>query len=149
VLVLPAAVVVYVPWWLTRFRPGEPFLGWTGFRWIGAALIALGLPVLFESWVRFVRRGLGTPAPILPPQRLVFTGFYRYVRNPMYVAVVAAVIGEALLLGSRIMMIQSAIVALCCHLFVVLYEEPILRRRFGAEYEDYCRRVPRWLPRRP
>jgi protein-S-isoprenylcysteine O-methyltransferase Ste14 len=138
---------VYIPWWLTRFRLGEPFLGWTGFRWIGAALIVLALPVLLESWVRFVRRGLGTPAPILPPQRLVVTGFYRYVRNPMYVAVLVVMLGEALVLASPAICFYMAIVAVCLHAWVVLYEEPGLRRRFGADYEDYCRRVPRWLPR--
>jgi protein-S-isoprenylcysteine O-methyltransferase Ste14 len=140
-------VVVYLPWYLTRFRMGEPFLGWPGFRWIGTALIVLGLPVLLESWVRFVRRGLGTPAPVLPPERLVVSGFYRYVRNPMYVAVLVTLVGESLLLGSRSILVYAAIVATCCHWFVVLYEEPALRRRFGADYDDYCRRVHRWRPR--
>jgi len=140
-------VVVYAPWYLTRFRMREPFLGWPGFRWIGAALIVLALPMLLESFVRFVRRGLGTPAPVLPPQRLVVSGFYRYVRNPMYVAVLVTLLGESLLLGSRRVLVYAAVVATCFHWFVVLYEEPLLRRRFGADYDDYCRRVHRWRPR--
>ena len=140
-------MVVYLPWYLTRFRMREPFLGWPGFRWIGAASIVLALPMLLESFVRFVRRGLGTPAPVLPPQRLVVSGFYGYVRNPMYVAVLVTLVGESLLLGSRSILVYSGIVATLFHWFVVLYEEPMLRRRFGADYDDYCRRVHRWRPR--
>ncbi len=125
----------------------DPLLGWRPWRWLGVACLALGGAILGESLVRFARRGLGTPAPWAPPERLVVTGLYRFVRNPMYVGVVALVIGQGLLLGSEAVLVWAACAAAGFHLFVVLYEERALRKRFGAEYEAYCREVRRWLPR--
>ena len=99
--------------------------------------------------MRFVRQGRGTPAPVAPPERLIANGLYRYVRNPMYIGVLAMIFGQALFLGSRGILLYGLGMALAFHLFVVLYEEPTLRWQFGAEYETYCQRVPRWLPRWP
>jgi protein-S-isoprenylcysteine O-methyltransferase Ste14 len=93
-------------------------------------------------------RGRGTPAPIAPTEHLVVGGPFRWVRNPGYVAVVSLVVGQALVFGSGAVLAYAAVLAVGFHLFVVLYEEPTLRRQFGEEYEAYCREVPRWFPRR-
>jgi len=141
-LTVPGTVVVLLPWLLSGWRlaAGSPA------RVLGVLLILAALPVLVAFLVRFVREGIGTPAPIAPTERLVVGGPFQRVRNPGYVAVIALVLGQALLFGSLTVAVYTLLVALGFHLFVVLYEEPTLRRRFGAEYEDYCRRVPRWIP---
>jgi protein-S-isoprenylcysteine O-methyltransferase Ste14 len=144
----PGPVIGLVPLLLSGWRLRPPFLGWEPFRWIGAALLLLGLPAMVDALIRFVRRR-GTPAPIAPPERLVVAGAYRHVRNPMYVAVVAMILGQALLLGSWAVLVYAAGAFLAFHLFVVLYEEPDLRRRFGDGYVAYTRRVRRWIPLRP
>ena len=110
-------------------------------------MIAAGLPVLLDSFGRFAIQGLGTPAPIAPPQHLVVTGLYRYVRNPIYVAVTSLIVGQGLLFGSLRLLEYGLVVWLGFFAFVLLSEEPALRSKFGREYEDYCARVPRWIPR--
>jgi protein-S-isoprenylcysteine O-methyltransferase Ste14 len=100
-----------------------------------------------ESFVRFALRGLGTPAPVFPTQQLVISGYYRYVRNPMYVANVAIILGQAVWFASVPLLVYGALVWLSFHAFVMLYEEPTLRATYGAEYDAFCRRVPRWIPR--
>ena len=147
VLCVPGTVVVYVPYTLTRWTLAAPFLGSNVGRWLGAALIVGALPIFFDFVQRFVREGEGTPAPIAPTRRLVVGGSFRYVRNPGYIAVVSLLVGQALLFGSVAVLLYALMVALCFHIFVVAYEEPTLRRQFGAEYEAYCRTVRRWLPR--
>jgi protein-S-isoprenylcysteine O-methyltransferase Ste14 len=142
-LALPGTVIALVPWLLTGWRLAAGGLP----RIAGIALIAAALPIFSAFLVRFVREGLGTPAPIAPTERLVVGGPFRRVRNPGYLSVIAMLLGEALLFGSWAVSAWAALAALGFHLFVVLYEEPTLRRQFGAEYEDYCRRVPRWWPR--
>jgi protein-S-isoprenylcysteine O-methyltransferase Ste14 len=114
---------------------------------LGAILIVAGLNALIRAFVRFVMEGLGTPAPIAAPERLVVGGVYRYVRNPMYVAVLAAIVGQALLLGRLGLLLYAAAAWLLFAAFVHLYEEPTLTRRFGADYETYRRAVPAWWPR--
>jgi protein-S-isoprenylcysteine O-methyltransferase Ste14 len=146
--VAPGTVAGLVPWWLSRWRMQPALLGAPS-RVAGALLVAAGLAVLLDSFVRFALRGLGTPAPVLPPRRLVVTGLYRWVRNPMYVAIVSVVAGQGLLLGDGRVLAWAAIVWLGTHLFVLGYEEPALRRRFGAEYDAYRASVPRWIPRAP
>ena len=103
--------------------------------------------MLITSFARFALDGLGTPAPIAPPRHLVVRGAYRYVRNPMYVALLAIVFGQALLLGNVELIVYGAVFWVACHFFVVLYEERNLGGRFGAAYEKYRAAVPRWLPR--
>ncbi len=103
--------------------------------------------MLLDSFARFAIQGLGTPAPVLPPRRLVVTGLYRYVRNPMYLAVVSIVIGQGLLLGSTRVLVYGTLLWLAFHVFVVAYEEPKLRSSFGADYEAFCAGVSRWVPR--
>jgi protein-S-isoprenylcysteine O-methyltransferase Ste14 len=145
--VAPAVVVGWVPWALTRWEMGPAFQGFGAGRFLGSALIVLGAGMLVESFVRFAVRGLGTPNPLAPPEVLVVSGLYRYVRNPMYVGGVSAVLGQALVLGSARLVEYAAIVWVLFTLFVVLYEEPTLRRRFGASYELYRENVGRWWPR--
>jgi len=141
----PAIVLVYLPLWITRFRipAGEP---WWQIAF-AAALIAAGVAPGFESARRFVVVGRGTLMPTVPTEHLVVSGFYRYVRNPMYVSILVALAGEAILFERRIMILYPAIVWLATHLFVCFYEEPTLTRRYGEEYLRYKRHVRRWLPR--
>jgi protein-S-isoprenylcysteine O-methyltransferase Ste14 len=146
-VIAPGTVAVYLPWVLTRWRFQPPFLGQPFTRGIGVALIALGVPGLLDSFARFALVGRGTPAPVAPPDRLVAHGLYRFVRNPMYVALVCAVAGQALLFGSRGALGYAAVLWLAFHLFVLGYEEPALRARFAADYARYCAHVGRWIPR--
>ncbi|MGH7753585.1 MAG: methyltransferase family protein [Gemmatimonadales bacterium] len=140
-------LLVYVPGTLAGWQFQPPFLGWPWVRWLGAATMALGAPLCADAITRFVARGHGTPAPFAPPRHLVISGFYRHVRNPMYLGAGAVLLGEALLLGSHDILLYLAALAVVIHLFVMLYEEPTLRRKFGDEYRRYCAEVPRWLPR--
>ncbi len=148
VALAPGSVVVLLPYLISHWSVADAFFGLGFVRWIGALLVLLGLPVFLDFLVRFVRDGRGTPAPVAEPERLVVTGVFRSVRNPGYVAVLAMIAGQALIFGSTALLGYTAAVALAFHLFVVLYEEPHLRRKFGSDYQDYYRRVPRWLPRR-
>jgi len=143
----PGCVAGLVPWWISRWQFRTPFPTYAPLRISGAVLIAAGTFVVLDSFARFALQGLGTPAPVFPTRHLVVQGGYRYVRNPMYVAVVAAILGQALLFGD-IRVLQFALFAwLVAHLFVVSYEEPTLRKTFGAEYESFSANVPRWIPR--
>jgi protein-S-isoprenylcysteine O-methyltransferase Ste14 len=103
--------------------------------------------VLLDSFARFALQGIGTPAPIFPTRHLVLNGLYRHVRNPMYLAIVSAIVGQGLLLGNLILFGYAALIWLVSHWFVLIYEEPTLRKTFGAEYEAFRTKVPRWLPR--
>jgi protein-S-isoprenylcysteine O-methyltransferase Ste14 len=147
ILVVPGTLIGLVPYWLSGWVFGPPLLGWSITPWLGATLFCLALPVFVDFATRFVHEGLGTPAPIAPTRRLVVGGPFRYVRNPAYVSAVTMTAGQGLLLGSMPVLLYAAGLALGFHLFVVLYEEPTLRRSFGAEYEVYRRHVPRWIPR--
>jgi protein-S-isoprenylcysteine O-methyltransferase Ste14 len=113
----------------------------------GALLLGLGLAALLESFARFALAGQGTPAPVLPTRRLVVTGLYRYVRNPMYLAVASIVLGQALILGDSRLLTYAVCLWAIFHLFVLAYEEPTLRRSFPEDAEAFFRNVPRWLPR--
>ena len=132
--------------------------GWLGFqvengtahwRWLAVVPSVLGFAVAMRCVWDFGWTGRGTPAPFIPPQRLVVTGFYRYVRNPMYVGFAVGWIGLWIVFGhvSRVAIFAAAMVVLAVNLFVVLYEEPTLRSKFGPAYEEYCRNVSRWWPR--
>ena len=147
-LVAPCVVAGLVPWWLTGWHRGSSSAGWLPVQLLGLALLLAATLVLVASFVRFVAEGIGTPAPVAPTEHLVVGGFYRYVRNPMYVAVVAAVVGQALLLVRPVLLGYAVVVLATVAAFVRGYEEPTLRRQFGAEYDDYRRAVPAWLPRR-
>lgn len=142
----PGTVAGLVPYWLTRWEAHNWYAATIPARTAGAALLVLGLAALAACFRRFVVEGRGTPAPIRPPATLVVHGLYRRVRNPMYVALLMIVTGQALLLGRFILLGYAAVLWLAFHLFVVLYEEPRLRRSFGAAYDEYRSRVRRWWP---
>ena len=139
-------VVIFVPWHFTRWQIGPPVLGFAGFRWIGVALIMAGLPALLDGYVQFALRGLGTPAPIAPPPHLVVTGLYRFVRNPMYIAIISMTLGQGLIFNDGSALRYPFYLWVGFSLFVYFHEEPSLRRKFGRQYVDYCANVPRWLP---
>ena len=146
-VVAPGTVAGLAPYWITGWRVERPFLGAPILRFVGAALAGAGLASLLDSFARFVFVGRGTPAPVAPPTRLVVSGQYRHVRNPMYVAVLAIVVGQGLVLGSGALLQYAALLWLLFHAFVVFYEEPRLGSRFGASYDAYRRHVRRWWPR--
>lgn len=150
-IVAPGTVGGLIPWLITGWRvPDLPDgLSWAAIplRVIGAALILAGILVVIDAFVRFVSRGFGTPMPLAPPRHLVVTGLYRYVRNPMYVGVLAAIIGQVLIFDDPWLLGYAALVFAATFTFVRFYEEPHLRRTFGAEYEEYRAAVPGWWPR--
>lgn len=146
-LFLPVVFIVLVPYFLVSF-----FGGWLAvdigiIRYIGLIPILFGIFAYIRCAWSFGSGGKGTPAPIDPPKKLVIRGLYTYVRNPMYVGVLALLIGESILFSSLIIFFYTAVVFVCFHLFVVVYEEPTLRDKFGDSYRRYCDSVPRWLPR--
>jgi protein-S-isoprenylcysteine O-methyltransferase Ste14 len=143
----PGTVAGVVPWLISGWRVQPPLLGVGAGRAVGAVLVAAAGGVLLDSFARFALRGLGTPAPVLPTRHLVVTGLYRHVRNPMYVAVVAAVAGQGLVLGDARVLAYGAALWLVFHLFVLGYEEPTLARAHGEEYARFREHVPRWVPR--
>jgi len=143
----PGTVAGLIPWWITRWEFRQPFLDLEAIRVVGILLIVAGAPGLVDSFARFALQGLGTPAPIAPTENLVVTGLYRYVRNPMYVAVVVVILGQAVLFGDWRLIVYAMLVWLGFHAFVVGYEEPTLARRFGTRYDDFRANVPRWIPR--
>jgi len=146
-VLVPGTVAGWVPFRLTGWQMRGPMLGSSVVRVVGAGLIVAGALSLLESFGRFASVGLGTPAPVAPPTALVVSGQYRYVRNPMYVAVLGCTLGQGLLLGSAVLLEYAAALWLLFHLFVVLYEEPTLEAKFGEPYGAYRQRVRRWLPR--
>jgi protein-S-isoprenylcysteine O-methyltransferase Ste14 len=140
----PGVVAGVVPWWLTGWD-AEPV--WLPVRVLGVLVLIAGAAVLVHAFARFVAEGVGTPAPVAPTQHLVVGGLYRWVRNPMYIAVVASVAGQALLLGRAVLAVYAAALLVLFVSFVRGYEEPTLRRQFGSEYDAYRRAVPGWWPR--
>ena len=146
-LVVPFPVTLVVPWAITGWRFDEPFLGWPMTRGMGAAAVLVGLPLLAENLWRFASVGRGTPSPLMPTESLVTSGAYRFVRNPMYVGAVLVVLGQAVMFASLTALLYGGALACAFHLMVLLYEEPTLMNRYGAEYARYCQGVPRWIPR--
>jgi protein-S-isoprenylcysteine O-methyltransferase Ste14 len=140
----PVVVAGLVPWSLTGWHPGST---WIPLRILGAVLVLAGTVVLLDAFTRFVVEGRGTPAPVAPTERLVVGGLYRFVRNPMYVAVIMVIIGQALILGRWSLWIYAVAAWLATAAFVRWYEEPTLRGRFGPDYDAYRQAVPAWLPR--
>jgi protein-S-isoprenylcysteine O-methyltransferase Ste14 len=147
-LLAPGIVAGVMPWWITRWQMRGEATGWILMRSIGGMLLVVSVPVLVHAFWRFVVEGLGTPAPVAPTQRLVVGGLYRFVRNPMYLAVLGAIVGQALLLGQLGLLIYAAVILIAFVSFVRWYEEPTLTRQFGADYDAYRKAVPAWWPRR-
>jgi protein-S-isoprenylcysteine O-methyltransferase Ste14 len=143
-IVVPGTVAILIPRWIIGgFAKREDDLQ----TWLGVGLLVCGATIYFRCAWEFAVRGLGTPAPIAPTKFLVTTALHRYVRNPMYLGVALAILGEATLFRSFHVAIYAGIMLLIAHVFVVLYEEPTLAKQFGASYEEYRRRVPRWIPK--
>jgi protein-S-isoprenylcysteine O-methyltransferase Ste14 len=141
----PGVMAGLVPWLLTGWDvQGSPPLV---VRVVGWLLIVAGAAFLIHAFARFVVEGLGTPAPVAPTERLVVGGVYRYIRNPMYVAVATTIVGQALVLGRPALLLYAAAFIAVTAAFVRLYEEPTLARTYGAEYEAYRQAVPGWWPR--
>lgn len=146
-IVVPGTVSGLVPWLMTGWhRAADPF-GLPGARCLGVMLVTLGLPVLLVAICKFAIEGLGTPSPTAPTRYLVISGPHRFVRNPMYIAVVSIIVGQALILAQPELLWYAAIVALATATFVRVYEEPTLRRQFGDEYDRYRKAVHAWVPR--
>jgi protein-S-isoprenylcysteine O-methyltransferase Ste14 len=143
----PGVVAFLIPWMMVQW---EPIAHWRDAEWArltGLAIGTLGVAELLECFARFALQGEGTPAPVAPTRLLVLTGPYRHVRNPMYVAVLAIILGWALWFGSLTLLLYAVLVWLCFTAFVLVYEEPTLRATFAKQYETYCANVGRWIPR--
>lgn len=147
-IVVPGTLLGLIPWLLLRWTGGDqlPTLS----PWLlGLVPFCAGIVLYFWCAGAFTFEGQGTPAPMDAPVFLVKSGPYRWVRNPMYIGVLAVLFGEAILFHSLVLAGMGLLASTAVHLFVVFYEEPTLRRQFGASYEAYLRAVPRWLPRPP
>jgi protein-S-isoprenylcysteine O-methyltransferase Ste14 len=143
-ILAPGTVAGFIP--LVLLRTGSQvqtsFLAYLAFP-----LWLIGIAMLVWCFWDFVQKGKGTPAPIEPPKELVVSGLYNHVRNPMYVGIASILIGYFLWFGFWSLLMYTAVVVIAFHSFVTLYEEPNLRQRFGAAYDDYLKRVSRWIPR--
>ena len=140
----PGMVAGVGPWLVTGWDSTDPPVA---LRVVGTLLIAAGAAVLVSAFVRFAVEGIGTPAPVAPTEHLVVGGLYRYVRNPMYVAVAATIVGQAALLGQAVLLLYALGFMVAVASFVYGYEQPVLSERFGADYERYRHNVPAWWPR--
>ena len=144
-LVFEASVfAVYIP--LRLLRDG-PRLGLGMLSFLAIPFWLIGSLIILQSFWDFTFRGRGTPLPTDPPKELVVTGFYRYVRNPIYVGVMLIFLGHFLWSGYWSLLLYALLSFIGVHFFIILYEEPTLKKKFGAAYEEYLRRVPRWIPR--
>ncbi|HZE39456.1 MAG TPA: isoprenylcysteine carboxylmethyltransferase family protein [Stackebrandtia sp.] len=146
-LVAPCTVAGLIPWLLTRWESVGFPAWWWALRAVGIAFVLVGAVVVIDSFVRFVREGAGTPVPAAPPEHLVVGGWYRFVRNPMYVALLLAMAGQTLIFGHWGMLIYTVAMWVPPAAFVKWYEEPKLESLFGEEFRRYRRAVPAWIPR--
>ena len=144
----PGLVAGLVPWLISGWQVRGPVSPLAIIRMaLGGVLLVLAILVLVRAFARFVMEGRGTPAPVAPPERLVVGGDYRFVRNPMYLAVITAVLGQAMIFSSLGLLVYAAALWAITAAFVRWYEEPVLLRRYGDEYERYRLAVRAWLPR--
>lgn len=144
-LLVPGLLLVAIPIWL--IQTDTALFSFGIFRWLAVLFWAAGTAIAVWCAWAFTVRGKGTPSPTDPPKELVVGGLYRFVRNPIYIGVVIFLLGHVFWHPSRSILWMPLLVAVSSHLFVILYEEPHLRKTFGAAYEDYCQSVPRWIPR--
>jgi protein-S-isoprenylcysteine O-methyltransferase Ste14 len=143
-ILVPGTVAVLIPLCLVgdlRWHANAPA------TWMGALVGVTGAAIYLRCAWEFAVNGLGTPAPIAPTKFLVTTALHRYVRNPMYIGVALVILGESVIFRSLHLVLYAAAMLTIAHLFVILYEEPTLRRQFGESYEEYLRTVPRWVPK--
>ena len=146
---VPGTMTVLVPYLLLSSRFDSFRVNLSDFRFLGLIPLLFGVTIYVWCAWNFTFIGKGTPAPFDPPKELVVKGPYRYVRNPMYVFLALALSGEAIFFETTLLFVFAALAIITCHLWVLLYEEPSLKRRFGKTYEGYCERVSRWLPGLP
>jgi protein-S-isoprenylcysteine O-methyltransferase Ste14 len=145
-VVAPGVVTGLIPWLITGWHQAGPYpVPVSAAGWV---LLVCATALLLHAFVRFVVQGLGTPAPVAPTEKLVVSGVYRFVRNPMYLVVTTLVVAQALILARPVLLGYAGCAWAVMAAFVRGYEEPALRRRFGAEYEAYRRAVPAWFPRK-
>jgi protein-S-isoprenylcysteine O-methyltransferase Ste14 len=145
-VLVPGVIAGYIPW--RFFGLDRARVDWSRpVDLLGLLCIVLGIGLLAACIAEFARRGRGTLSPVDPPRHLVVRGLYRYVRNPMYLSVTAIILGEALLMRSWPLAFYWAVFFTCVNIFVIGYEEPALRRQFGASYDEYRQQVGRWIPR--
>jgi protein-S-isoprenylcysteine O-methyltransferase Ste14 len=142
----PGTVTILIPYWLVSSR-GVGVSRSQALRYSGLPLIVIGAAGLLWCIWNFFSAGRGTISPIDPPKHLVVRGLYKYVRNPMYVAVVTILLGEAIFFRSLPVLIEAGIFVVLANLFVILYEERALGKQFGESYEEYRQTVGRWIPR--
>ncbi len=142
----PGTVLGIIPLLITRWELPDVGSGGQILRGVGVLLIGAGLVPLVHVFAQFAKAG-GTPAPVAPPQQLLVTGFNRFVRNPIYVALIVVVLGQALLFGSLGLVAYSVVIWVVTASFVQVYEEPTLSRQFGRQYEAYRHNVRAWIPR--
>ena len=147
-VICPGTVTLLLPWFILSGEHSTE-ADWTWRHWASLSLIAAGAGILLWCIYAFARQGKGTLSPADPARHLVVSGLYRYVRNPMYLGVTTILLGETLFFGSMPLLGYTGLVFLLFNLFIRLHEEPYLRRQFGAEYEQYCEKVGRWLPGKP
>lgn len=145
----PGTVMGLIPWLLTGWELSDPMPAWAPVpvQWLGGLLLLAGITFIVQAFVRFVVEGFGTPMPVAPPQHLVVGGIYRWVRNPMYTALLTGILGQALLFGKWSVLVYAVIAWAIFATFVRFREEPVLAKRFGAEYATYKRNVRAFLPR--
>jgi protein-S-isoprenylcysteine O-methyltransferase Ste14 len=148
-LLVPGTVGGVVPYWLGRRSTAGAIWPWAWPQWLALPLFMVGVAIYGWCLWDFMMAGRGTPALIDPPRQLVVRGLYRFVRNPMYYGVLNVITGWVVFFGAIDVLVYAAIVGAGFHCFVRLVEEPALRRRFGDDYEGYCRSVHRWMPGRP
>jgi protein-S-isoprenylcysteine O-methyltransferase Ste14 len=144
-VVVPGLGGFWVPWWILTRDGHTP----VPVAWEATVVIAAGIALYVWCTWNFAAVGGGTPGPWDAPRRVITVGPHRWVRNPIYIAALLVVVGQAWLFMSLPVLAYAGAMALCCHLFVIGYEEPTLRRRFGSAYLEYRRTVPRWIPRPP
>jgi len=143
---VPGTLTTLIPFFILRSSSEVFSFNLSGFRYVGIIPVLFGALLYFWCAWSFTFTGKGTPAPFDPPKKVVATGAHRMVRNPMYVACVSVLIGEAIFFESTALLIYALIVFSVFHIWILIYEEPTLRKNFGASYEEYCREVSRWLP---
>ena len=148
-IIIPGTVTVLIPYLILSGRGERIAQPWGVLQVLGLVGMAVGATILLRCIWEFMATGRGTLAPIDPPKELVVRGLYRYVRNPMYLGAFILLLGEAAFFESFPVLLYAVAWFMTINLIVLLYEEPVLRRRFGDSYERYAAAVHRWVPRRP
>ncbi|MCD4743046.1 MAG: isoprenylcysteine carboxylmethyltransferase family protein [Desulfobacteraceae bacterium] len=141
----PGSVIVLIPYLIISFFSPPDYYKIVRLQYIGIIPFLIGLVISLRCFYDFISVGKGTPVPIDPPKKLVIIGMYRFVRNPMYIGILFLLFGEAIFFKSFVLLGYTACVYCLFQIFIIGFEEPMLKTKFGKEYEDYCKIVPRWL----